>query len=67
MGSFFKLKKKTVNSCHCIQLTPLLLFNSLTGEEKKMCGYCMQCSGTAHNVNLPLASLEEEFWPAVYN
>ena len=32
-----------------------------------MYGYCMQCSGTAHNVNLPLTSLEEVFWPAVHN
>jgi hypothetical protein len=55
---FVYFLKETVNSCHYIQLTLALFFNSLTGEEK-VCGYCMQCSGTACHVNLPLATLEE--------
>jgi predicted anti-sigma-YlaC factor YlaD len=32
-----------------------------------MNGYCMQCSATAHTVNLSVATLEEVFWPSVYN
>jgi len=55
-GKFLPLH--SVSSCTTLQLT--------NRRRKKMYVYCMQCSGTAHNVNLSLASLEEVFWPAVY-